>query len=386
MISFESLPELSLYIHVPWCVRKCPYCDFNSHELRSDLPQDDYVGALIRDLDRVVPDVWGRPVGSVFLGGGTPSLFSARSIETLLSACRARVNILADAEITLEANPASMEVQKFREFAHAGINRLSLGVQSFDDASLKSLGRIHDGDTARKAATEAMAIFPKVNLDLMYGLPGQSIDGLMADLEIALGLAVPHISVYQLTLEPNTRFAASPPPGLPPEDVLWEMQEGVLSRMKSAGYERYEISAFSKPGHRCLHNLNYWSFGDYLGIGAGAHAKLSFKDRIVRTSRVRHPKDYLGRAGSDAACDSVREVAVADLAFEFMLNALRLTEGVAVPRWRQTTGLLPAEHPFLLERLVTAQTKGLLAQDPLRWRATPKGLDFLNDLQAMFLA
>lgn len=390
MISFSSLPELSLYMHFPWCVRKCPYCDFNSHELRGDLNEDRYTQALIADLELCLPSVWGRPVVSIFMGGGTPSLFSARSIQWLLSEVRARLKVLPNAEITIEANPGTFEAQRFEGYALAGVNRISLGIQSFDDQKLKSLGRVHDKAQALTAARCATDIFSEVNLDLMYGLPEQTMDDLKKDLHQALDLDTTHLSVYQLTIEPNTAFASRPPERLPDLDRLGEMQDTVLALTREAGLERYEISAFAKPGHHCVHNTNYWTFGDYLGIGAGAHAKISSANRIQRSARFRHPQTFIDRAlsaakGDVTAVEVERFLEPKDLAFEFMLNALRLTDGVPVARWAQTTGTAVGEHPDLLEKLSRAQARGLLQARPDRWKASDKGLDFLSDLQEIFL-
>jgi putative oxygen-independent coproporphyrinogen III oxidase len=388
MIQFSSLPELSLYIHLPWCIRKCPYCDFNSHELRNEIPEAAYIDALIADLESSLALIWGRPVISIFLGGGTPSLFSEASIDRLLSEVRARIHLLPGAEITLEANPGTFEAQRFSGFARAGINRISLGVQSFNNEKLVALGRVHDSDQARRAAEHAVQTFPEVNLDLMYGLPGQTLDELAKDLATALSFQSTHLSLYQLTLEPNTAFAARPPSGrhaLPDQDLAFEMQQLLIQQTQAAGLERYEISAYARPGHRCQHNLNYWTFGDYLGIGAGAHSKLSTQQQIVRQVRWRHPRDYMMQAARGQAVEVEQPVASDALPFEFMLNALRLMEGVPVARWAQTTGTAIGDHPELLTRLGQAQRKGLLSSDPRRWQATPQGIDFLNDLQELFL-
>lgn len=388
MISFQQLPELSLYIHLPWCIRKCPYCDFNSHESRGDLPQDQYIDALIADLEQSLPMVWGRPVVSVFMGGGTPSLFSPQAIARLLSEIRARVKLLPGAEITLEANPGTFEIERFEGFAKAGVNRLSIGVQSFDNEKLNVLGRVHDSDQALQAVAHALKIFPRVNLDLMFGLPSQSVDALTQELDIAVNTGVQHLSCYQLTMEPGTRFAIKPPSGLPNDDLLADMQSLVVETLARVGLQRYEISAFAAPGQECQHNLNYWTFGDYLGIGAGAHGKISFADRIVRTQKIRNPVAYMeGIATQALPCDPPGLVAIEPegLPFEFMLNALRLIQGVPVSRWHQTTGMPIADHPFLLDRIGQAQASGLLECLPGRLQATPRGLELLNDLQAIFL-
>ncbi len=388
MIRFEQLPELSLYIHLPWCIRKCPYCDFNSHESRGDLPQDQYIDALIADLEHSVPMVWGRPVVSVFMGGGTPSLFSPQAIARLLSEIRARVKLLPGAEITLEANPGTFEIERFEGFAKAGVNRLSIGVQSFDNEKLNVLGRVHDRDQALQAVAHALKIFPRVNLDLMFGLPSQSVDALTQELDIAVNTGVQHLSCYQLTMEPGTRFAIKPPSGLPNDDLLADMQSLVVETLAHAGLQRYEISAFAAPGQECQHNLNYWTFGDYLGIGAGAHGKISFADRIVRTQKMKNPGAYMEWIATGALPCGPPGVAAIEpqgLPFEFMLNALRLIQGVPVSRWRQTTGMAIADHPFLLDRIGQAQASGLLERLPGRLQATPRGLELLNDLQAIFL-
>jgi putative oxygen-independent coproporphyrinogen III oxidase len=396
-IRFQTLPELSVYVHLPWCVRKCPYCDFNSHERNDSIPEQRYIDALIADLESSLPMVWGRPVVSIFFGGGTPSLFSADAIARLISAIRARMKVLPNAEITLEANPGTFEADRFRGYFDAGVNRLSLGIQSFSDTQLKTLGRVHDRGQAIAAAELAVKTFPKVNLDLMFGLPNQDQRGVDTDVTTAIDLGAQHISCYQLTLEPNTHFAVRPPDGLPDDDALADMQSFVVDRLAAGGLSRYEISAFAAPGQESLHNLNYWTFGDYIGIGAGAHGKISSADRIVRTIKPRHPDLYMGRFGSEvrfpvevvassSSGGTSERVDDAALPFEFMLNALRLVKGVPVSRWQQTTGMAVADHPFLLERIGKAQSMGLLARDPGVFRATPRGIELLNDLQSIFLA
>jgi putative oxygen-independent coproporphyrinogen III oxidase len=382
MIAFSELPELSLYIHLPWCLRKCPYCDFNSHEQRDALPESAYIEALMRDLESWLPMVWGRPVVTIFFGGGTPSLFSPDAIDRILSGVRSRIKVLPQAEITLEANPGTFEAARFRGFREAGITRLSIGVQSFSDVQLLRLGRVHDSRQALEAVTHALETFERVNVDLMFGLPEQTIDEAALDLDQALRLGVGHVSCYQLTLEPGTRFAARPPDGLPDEDTLAQMHVRLTEQMQSAGLARYEVSAYARDGHHCRHNLNYWSFGDYLGIGAGAHGKISSAGEIVRTARARHPLGYLE---DPTANTKITSVAVDDLPFEFMLNALRLIRGVPVARWSQTTGMAIGGHPFLLDRLSRAQRLGLMAHDPASFRSTPRGLELLNDLQSLFL-
>jgi oxygen-independent coproporphyrinogen-3 oxidase len=384
MFNFTALPPLSLYVHLPWCVRKCPYCDFNSHEAKGVVPEQAYVDALIADLEQDLPSVWGRTVETVFIGGGTPSLFSAEAIDHLLSQLRALLNLSAAAEITLEANPGTLEAGKFAEFRAAGINRLSIGVQSFDDAMLAKLGRIHGVREAIAAAEAAHAAgFAELNLDLMYGLPGQTSAQALADLEQAIALRPTHLSHYQLTIEENTRFAHAPP-ALPDHDAVWEMQERCQARLAASGYEQYEVSAYARAGHRCRHNLNYWLFGDYLGIGAGAHAKISSAQtqRIVRTVKLRHPRDYLAKAAAPQRIAEERVLTRRDAAFEFMLNALRLADGFPVALFAQHTGLplQVAEGP-----LQQAERKGLIERDLHTIRPTDLGRRFLNDLTALFL-
>ena len=384
-LTLDALPPLSLYVHIPWCLKKCPYCDFNSHAVRGplgELPQRRYVDALIADLEASLPLVWGRRIHTVFIGGGTPSLFEPAEIERLIAALRARLPIEPGCEITLEANPGTFERDRFRAFRAAGVTRLSIGVQSFDDASLVALGRVHDGAQARAAIEEAKAAFETFNIDLMYALPGQGLAGLEADLETALSFAPPHLSVYQLTLEPNTFFATHPPAGLPDDDMAASMLDAITARTAALGLERYEVSAYALPGHRAGHNVNYWEFGDYLGIGAGAHGKLSFAHRVVRQVRLRDPAAWLAGAEAGAAVASETEVARADLAFEFMLNALRLKEGFELARFRERTGLpLSAIDKALAE----AERLGLLRRDLHRAVPTVRGFDFLNDLLALFL-
>jgi putative oxygen-independent coproporphyrinogen III oxidase len=379
---FTALPPLALYVHLPWCIRKCPYCDFNSHEARGEMPEVAYVDALMRDLEFALPSIWGRKVISVFIGGGTPSLFGAAAIDRLLAGIRARVPLLPDAEVTLEANPGTFERQKFADFFAAGVNRLSLGVQSFDSAQLRALGRVHDADEARRAAEAALMIFGNVNLDLMYALPGQTVAAARADLAAALSFAPPHLSFYQLTLEPNTLFHRHPPP-LPDEDTAADIEDAVHATLGEAGYEHYETSAHAKPGRRCAHNRNYWQFGDYLGIGAGAHSKLSFSGRIVRQVRYRQPKQYLVQAVAGAPILEEAAVARDDVGFEFMLNALRLTDGVPASLFAERTGF---PLSLVARPLEAAVGRGLLDADPAVLRPTALGRRFLNDLQALFLA
>jgi putative oxygen-independent coproporphyrinogen III oxidase len=379
---FAALPPLALYVHLPWCMRKCPYCDFNSHEVRGALPEDAYVDALLADLEAALPGVWGRKVVSVFMGGGTPSLFGAASIDRLLAGIRARVPLQPDAEVTLEANPGTFERQKFAGFFAAGVNRLSLGVQSFDPAQLRALGRVHDADEARRAAEAALMIFGNVNLDLMYALPRQTVAGARADVAAALAFAPPHLSLYHLTLEPNTLFHRHPP-AIPDDDAAADIEDAVHAALADAGYRQYETSAFARPGRQCSHNTNYWRFGDYLGIGAGAHSKLSFADRIVRQVRWKQPQQYLDHVAEGRPLQDEIAVGRADIGFEFMLNALRLTDGVPASLFAERTG-----YPLSLvaSALDTATRKGLLETDPTRLKPTALGRRFLNDLQALFLS
>jgi putative oxygen-independent coproporphyrinogen III oxidase len=378
---FTALPPLALYVHIPWCLRKCPYCDFNSHENRGAIPEAEYVDALTADLEFALPSIWGRRVGSVFFGGGTPSLFSAAAIDRILAAVRARVPLSPDAEITLEANPGTFERQKFAEFRAAGINRLSLGVQSFDSRALAALGRVHDAHEARAAGAAAIEIFGNVNFDLMYALPGQSLADARADLAAALELAPPHLSFYQLSIEPNTLFHRHPP-RLPDEDAMADIEDAVEDALARAGYGHYETSAHAQAGRECRHNLNYWRFGDYLGIGAGAHSKLSFPDRVIRQVRYKQPQQYIERAANGAPLLEERAIARDEMGFEFMLNALRLSEGVPVTLFTERTGF-----PITLvqEPLDAAEARELIERDHLKIRPTALGRRFLNDLQALFL-
>jgi len=378
---FDALPPLALYIHIPWCLKKCPYCDFNSHERRGEVPEARYVAALMRDLEFALPSIWGRRVVSVFLGGGTPSLFSPEAIDAILAGVRARVPVLSDAEITLEANPGTFERAKFAAFKAAGINRLSLGVQSFDARFLDALGRVHDEHEARAAATAAIEIFGNVNLDLMYALPGQTLADARTDIAAGLGFARPHLSFYHLTIEPNTLFHRHPP-RLPDDELSADIEDLVDTSLASAGYRHYETSAHARAGYECRHNVNYWRFGDYLGIGAGAHSKISFHNRVVRQVRYKKPEQYLEQAESGAPLIEEHEVTRADIGFEFMLNALRLDDGVPVGLFRERTGF-----PLTLveKELEEAERRGLLERDHANVRASPLGRRFLNDLQALFL-
>jgi len=378
---FTALPPLSVYVHIPWCLRKCPYCDFNSHEARGDVPQSEYVDALLTDLELALPSIWGRKVSTVFIGGGTPSLFSAASIDRLLAGIRARVPLSPDAEITLEANPGTFERAKFAGFRDAGVNRLSLGIQSFAPHHLAALGRVHDADEARNAATAALALFDNVNFDLMYALPSQTLDEARADVAAAVRFAPRHLSFYQLTLEPNTLFHRHPP-ALPDDDLAADIEDAVHGALASAGYVHYETSAFAQPGRECRHNLNYWRFGDYLGIGAGAHSKLSFAERIVRELRYKQPTQYLAQVALGSPVLEQTGVGRDDVGFEFMLNALRLEAGVPASLFAERTGFPLASIQHEIDEAVA---RGLLDADPTMLRPTARGRRFLNDLQTIFL-
>jgi len=381
-LQLPSLPPLALYVHLPWCLAKCPYCDFNSHEIGSTpLPEQRYLAALQADLESALPLVWGRPVVSVFIGGGTPSLFSSVGIESLISTLRSLLPLEPACEITLEANPGTFERERFRAFARAGVNRLSIGVQSFDDALLKRIGRVHDAAQARAAVHEASETFDRFNIDLMYALPGQTMQQLHADLDQALAFRPPHLSVYHLTIEPNTRFALDPPER-PDDDLANDMLDAITDRTQSAGLNRYEVSAFARPGRECVHNLNYWQFGDYLGIGAGAHGKVSFPHRVLRQVRWREPMTYIARALAAEAVSNEHEVARDALAFEFMLNALRLRGGFPTTLFFERTGLPLSSIEPALQR---AEARGLIERDAFVVRASAKGFDFLSDLQQLFL-
>jgi putative oxygen-independent coproporphyrinogen III oxidase len=375
------VPPLSLYVHLPWCIRKCPYCDFNSHEDAAP-PFVRYLQALRADLEASLPLVWGRRVHSVFIGGGTPSLFAPELIAQLIADVRALLPLEAGCEITMEANPGTFERERFAAFAAAGVTRLSIGVQSFNNEALQRIGRVHDAAQARAAVDEAARSFNTFNVDLMYALPGQSLAALREDLATAMAYSPPHLSVYHLSLEPNTRFALEPPPQLPDEDTAAQMLDVIGEATSAAGMQRYEVSAFARSAHRCVHNLNYWQFGDYLGIGAGAHGKLSFPHRIVRQTRWREPATYIDKALSGQAISNAKEVPRRELPFEFMLNALRLQEGVPAELFTQRTGLPPSAIAAAADM---ARARGLLLGDATRLQATPRGFDFLSDLQALFL-
>ena len=388
-ISLTALPPLALYIHFPWCEKKCPYCDFNSHQikdpsssLKGGFDEQRYINALIADLETELPNIWGRQVHSIFIGGGTPSLLSAAGMDQLLCAIRARIQLEPGAEITMEANPGSVETEKFAGFAKAGVNRVSLGIQSFQDQQLKALGRIHNGTEAKRAIQIALDHFKSVNIDLMYGLPNQSLEAAKADIETALSFKTPHLSLYNLTLEPNTYFANFPPK-LPSDDEIDNIFEQNLDLLTKAGYKRYEVSAYAQKDQECKHNLNYWRFGDYLGIGAGAHGKISYPGKITRQVRERHPETYMQaiETKGNALIES-REITSKDLPFEFMLNSLRLTDGVDTHTFSERTGL---PLSVISKGLETASKKGLLDENPSKLKATELGLRYLNNLQEIFL-
>ncbi|MDR6212454.1 radical SAM family heme chaperone HemW [Paracidovorax wautersii] len=385
LLQLQSLPPLSLYVHLPWCLKKCPYCDFNSHEARAGaeaLPEGRYLDALMADVEAALPLIWGRTVHSIFIGGGTPSLFAPASIDRLLGGLRARLRLEADCEITLEANPGTFEKDRFRAYRAAGVTRLSVGVQSFDDRFLKALGRVHDRAQALAAMHEAREAFDTFNLDLMYALPGQTLDDLDRDLQTALDLQPPHLSIYHLTIEPGTYFAKYPPL-VPEDDMAYAMLDRITERTAAAGMQRYEISAYAREGHACWHNTNYWQFGDYLGIGAGAHSKLSFAHRVVRQVRFREPGLYMDNALAGRAVAQDEDVRRADLPFEYMLNALRLRDGFALQDFTARTGL---PVTAIARGLDEAERKGLIERSMGHVRPTERGFDFLSDLQALFLA
>ncbi len=378
----KSLPPLSLYIHFPWCVRKCPYCDFNSHEAKAGFDEAGYVDALLADLELALPAVWGRPVTTIFMGGGTPSLFSPEAIDRLLAGVRARVRVHPDAEISMEANPGTVEHGRFEGYRAAGVNRLSLGIQSFDDGFLRTLGRIHGGAEARGALEAALKHFDNVNADLMYALPGQTLDQALADIDTALYAGVTHLSAYHLTIEPNTLFARYEPENLPDDERSADMQEAIEVRLAAAGFEHYETSAFARPGRQCRHNLNYWTFGDYLGIGAGAHGKVSAHDGVRRQMRYKQPAAYLKAVAAGEPVQEAHKVGRRDLPFEFMMNALRLTGGFDEALFATHTGLPLVQ---IARELDEAARRGLLERQDGLIRPTLAGQRFLNDLLTLFL-
>jgi len=381
-LNLSALPPLSLYVHWPWCVRKCPYCDFNSHEAKGELPEKEYLDALRLDLEQSLPLIWGRKIETVFIGGGTPSLMSAAGLDRLMSDLRTLLPLALDAEITMEANPGTFEAERFKSYRESGINRLSIGIQSFNPAHLKALGRIHDGIEALRAVEIAKNTFDNFNLDLMYALPSQTLEEARRDLETALSFAPPHLSLYHLTMEPNTVFAKYPP-SLPDDDLSADMQDMIAEVMGGAGYEHYEVSAYAQPGRRARHNLNYWNFGDYLGIGAGAHSKLSFPHRVLRQARFKQPASFIEAAKRGNPVQEEHEIARADMGFEFMLNALRLTGGFDPNLFGERTGM---HIGAIAKALNEAEAKGLIYRDHKLIKPTELGQRFLNDLQEMFLA
>lgn len=381
-LNLAALPPLSLYVHWPWCVRKCPYCDFNSHEARGELPEQAYLDALRLDLEQSLPLIWGRKIHTVFIGGGTPSLMSAAGLDRLMSDLRTLLPLELDAEITMEANPGTFEAERFKSYRESGVNRLSIGIQSFNPAHLKALGRIHDGDEALRAVEIAKNTFENFNLDLMYALPSQTLDEARRDLETALSFAPPHLSLYHLTMEPNTVFAKYPP-SLPDDDLSADMQDMIAAVTAGAGYEHYEVSAYAQPGRRARHNLNYWKFGDYLGIGAGAHSKLSFPHRVLRQARFKQPASFIEAAKRGNPVQEEHEIGRADMGFEFMLNALRLTGGFDPNLFGERTGM---NIGAITKALNEAEAKGLIYRDHKLIKPTELGQRFLNDLQEMFLA
>jgi putative oxygen-independent coproporphyrinogen III oxidase len=380
-VDFQALPPLSLYIHIPWCVRKCPYCDFNSHEARGALQEKEYVAALIRDLELALPQIWGRKVYTVFFGGGTPSLLSGESVEKIISSVRMLLPLDMGAEITLEANPGTVEAARFAAYREAGVNRLSMGIQSFNDAQLQALGRIHTADEAKRAIEIAQQHFDNLNLDLMYALPHQTVEQALHDVQTALTFAPQHLSCYHLTLEPNTLFHHNPPP-LPDDDASSDMQQCIEELLSAHGYQHYETSAFAQPKCRARHNLNYWQFGDYLGLGAGAHSKLSFPDKVIRQARYKQPQAYMQQVAKDAPLQTENEVSADELGFEFMMNALRLNEGFESRFFQERTSLSLLS---IQRELAEAEKRGLLFRDQLRIAPTKLGQRFLNDLLEIFL-
>nr|WP_245217514.1 radical SAM family heme chaperone HemW [Rheinheimera maricola] len=377
-----QLPPLALYIHIPWCIQKCPYCDFNSHAVKQGIPEQEYIAHLLADLAQDAPLVTGRTVSSIFIGGGTPSVFSAAGIGQILTGVKQQLTCAADMEVTMEANPGTVEAERFAGYVGAGVTRFSIGVQSFQTAQLKALGRIHDANEAIRAAELAQALpLQSFNLDLMHGLPEQNVSGALADLQQAIDLAPPHLSWYQLTIEPNTAFA-SRPPLLPPDDTLWDIQQQGLDLLQQHGYQQYEISAYAKTGQQCRHNLNYWRYGDYLGIGCGAHGKITLPSRnaILRTVKIKHPKGYMDI--SRGYMDSREQVAAEDRAFEFFMNRFRLLEPCPIAEFTAYTGLALSSIGTAIN---TAEQKGLLTVTPTHWQITANGARYLNDLLELFI-
>lgn len=381
-LNLTQLPPLSLYIHMPWCIKKCPYCDFNSHGLKGTLPEQEYIDSLIMDLEQALPLIWGRSIQTIFIGGGTPSLFSGEAIDRLISSIRSRIKISPYAEITLEANPGTVEKHYIAEYAAAGVNRISLGIQSFNDQHLKVLGRIHSANEAREAIATVADNFDNFNLDIIYGLPQQTIQEAQDDIQQAINAKSTHISAYNLTIEPNTHFAKFIPEHLPEDDLCYQMQDAIISTLANNGYQRYEISAFARNNLQSQHNRNYWEFGDYLGIGAGAHSKLSFHDRIIRQMRHKHPAQYMERVKLQQHIDENKLVTSQELPFEFMMNALRLRDGFVNALFTQTTG---QSFNSILPQLLKAQEQGFIELSYNKVIPTTKGRDFLNNLLELFL-
>lgn len=381
-LNLTQLPPLSLYIHMPWCIKKCPYCDFNSHGLKGTLPEQEYIDSLIMDLEQALPLIWGRSIQTIFIGGGTPSLFSGEAIDRLISCIRSRIKISPYAEITLEANPGTVEKHYIAEYAAAGVNRISLGIQSFNDQHLKVLGRIHSANEARQAIETVADNFANFNLDIIYGLPKQSSEEAINDIQQAINAKPTHISAYNLTIEPNTHFAKFIPEHLPEDDLCYQMQDAIISTLANNGYQRYEISAFARNNLQSQHNRNYWEFGDYLGIGAGAHSKLSFHDRIIRQMRHKHPTQYMERVKLQQHIDENKLVTSQELPFEFMMNALRLRDGFVNALFTQTTG---QSFNSILPQLLKAQEQGFIELSYNKVIPTAKGRDFLNNLLELFL-
>jgi oxygen-independent coproporphyrinogen-3 oxidase len=380
-LNLQALPPLSLYIHWPWCVRKCPYCDFNSHEAKGEVPEQQYLDALRRDLEMSLPLIWGRKIYTIFIGGGTPSLMSAAGMDRLMSDLRSLLPLDGACEITMEANPGTFEAEKFRAYRDSGVNRLSVGIQSFNSGHLKALGRIHDDGEAKRAVEIALANFDNFNLDLMYALPGQTLEQARQDIETAMAFKPPHLSLYHLTMEPNTVFAKYPPQ-LPDDDLSADMQDMIAELTTAGGYGHYEVSAYAKPGHQARHNLNYWQFGDYLGIGAGAHGKLSFPHRVLRQARYKQPQSYMDAVAAGNPVQEERELTRDEMGFEFMLNTLRLQGGFEPNLFAERTGLA---LNTIEKQLNAAEAKGLLYRDHMLIKPTELGQRFLNDLQQMFL-
>lgn len=382
MSQFKELLPLSLYIHIPWCLKKCPYCDFNSHEIKSDFNEAIYIEALIRDLELSLPNIWGRTINSIFIGGGTPSLFSAEAYNYLLSKIRSFTNFSSSIEITMEVNPATLESKYIRDYPHAGINRISFGIQSFNDKHLNALGRVHNAKMAKDSILIAKNYFNNINLDMIYGLPSQTLEELESDIEIALSFDINHLSFYNLTIEPNTFFYKFPPKNLPSNDICHDMQTVIIDKLKKSFYNRYEISAFAKKGHECYHNKNYWLYGDYIGIGAGAHSKISFQDRVIRQARTKQPNTYLKNVLNNSHIAIEEEVKNNDLAFEFFINAFRLINGFNINLFTQRTSL-PLNA--ILNKLLKAQEKSFINITNDSIIPTKLGQDFLNDLLLLFL-